>query len=427
MVSAGTITAIAFDRYITIVRSPRSRHMQNRACCNVVVTIIIIWVMSFAVTSPLFFYTVIETVTVENFFLYEKCMERWPSDVLHWTFTIALALVQFVIPVLVLTVIHLKISAYLKLHLKPINKKPKIQIDSPIDGKPEEKNLQMTMKDNEEEDNDKEKDSSKKELLNIKRKGSICSDNSQKSFESARKSSDCSRKFSESSRKNSDCSESKRNSCDISPRKRSDFLTSFRETSDFSGFSFSRFSEKSKSNKNHKRARRELRRNRRTMFMLSCIAIVYAISWLPMTIFEIIATLKPHFNQNPNTVLLVFAACHILAMSTAITNPLLYGWLNTNFRREFTIIFSSVSSFFSKIFKRELSSSLNNNKSQAINNNNMDKNLLEDKIFTQPLQNNAQFVSQPSADRRISLTYITGKLNSTAVTILSSAAQNLQL
>lgn len=405
-VSAGTITAIAFDRYNTIVKSSSSNNLQIRKCSSVVITIIVIWLFSFTITSPLFFYTVTESVTFDDFFLYEKCIERWPSRALHSSFTITLALIQFVIPVLVLTVIHLKISSYLKFHIKPLKKfKPEIQIHSPIEQNDNNHNIEVV------DEGDKLKeDALKKELLNIKRRESVCSDNSNRSYDSSQKMSECYRKNSEGSRKNSDSS---RNSCDLSPRKRSDFFMSFRENSDFYGFSFSRFSYKSKSTKSQKR--REIRRNRRTTFILSCIALVYAISWLPMTMFQIASTLFPQMSQNPKTVYLVFAFCHMVAMSSSITNPLLYGWLNTNYRREFSNIFSCVSNFYHKLLKTEFNSTLRTEKS---NTNGMKSNETKGKCngtFAQIPCNSSPGSAQDSGQRKIYLNYKNGNLNSSFV------------
>ena len=72
--------------------------------------------------------------------------------------------------------------------------------------------------------------------------------------------------------------------------------------------------------------------------ILSCIAVVFALSWLPMTAFTIIFEFHPFLIRPPSTLYLVFALCHVTAMSTAVTNPLMYGWLNTNFRREFRVL-----------------------------------------------------------------------------------------
>lgn len=35
---------------------------------------------------------------------------------------------------------------------------------------------------------------------------------------------------------------------------------------------------------------------------------------------------------------LIFAVCHLVALGSACANPVLYGWLNDNFRREFVAV-----------------------------------------------------------------------------------------
>ncbi|XP_075238325.1 neuropeptide Y receptor type 2-like [Lycorma delicatula] len=213
-VSAGTITAIALDRYFTIVRPSRSQ-VFHRAAFSVASVISLIWGVSFLSMLPLLFYQEVETVKLGDLVLYEACLEKWPSRTWQYVYTICLMVVQFLVPFLVLSVIHTKISAYLS-----------VRLSTPRD-----------------------------------------------------------------------------NTC--------------------------------------KRAKREWRRNRRTMIILSCIAIVFAVSWLPMTAFNLAMELDCSFISKPSTLYLVFAVCHIMAMSSACTNPLLYGWLNTNFRREISGIFRS--------------------------------------------------------------------------------------
>lgn len=80
--------------------------------------------------------------------------------------------------------------------------------------------------------------------------------------------------------------------------------------------------------------RRELSRNKRTMWILSSIAVVFALSWLPLTVFTLVVEFQPHLIQSTDTLYKAFAVVHMMAMSTTCTNPLLYGWLNTNFRRD---------------------------------------------------------------------------------------------
>ncbi|XP_039300481.1 neuropeptide F receptor [Nilaparvata lugens] len=211
-VSAGTIAAIALDRYFTIVRPRRSQACQG-AVCSVASVISIVWGLSFVTMIPLLIFQEVETISYGELILYEACVEKWPSKTWQICYTGCLMMAQFLVPFLVLSIIHLKISTYLA-----------VRVSTP-------------------------------------------------------------------------------------PR-----------------------------DANSKRAKREWRRNRRTMVILTCIAVVFAISWLPMTVFSLVAEINPSILGEPSTMYAVFAGCHILAMSSACTNPLLYGWLNTNFRRELATV-----------------------------------------------------------------------------------------
>lgn len=49
--------------------------------------------------------------------IYEVCVEKWPSPLLQCIYTLSLSVIQFLVPVLVLSIIHTRISAYLSVHL----------------------------------------------------------------------------------------------------------------------------------------------------------------------------------------------------------------------------------------------------------------------------------------------------------------------
>lgn len=83
-----------------------------------------------------------------------------------------------------------------------------------------------------------------------------------------------------------------------------------------------------------RRAQKEIERNRRTTILLSTIAIVFAVCWLPWNIVNMLADFEYEGFRDPNHLYTVFGACHMIAMSSACINPVLYGWLNTNLRRE---------------------------------------------------------------------------------------------
>ena len=75
----------------------------------------------------------------------------------------------------------------------------------------------------------------------------------------------------------------------------------------------------------------ENRRRRRTNRMLSAVVTVFAVSWLPFNVVSLIQELgegdtPSHFTG---------AAVYLLAVSSTWLNPLLYAWLNDNFRKEF--------------------------------------------------------------------------------------------
>lgn len=75
------------------------------------------------------------------------------------------------------------------------------------------------------------------------------------------------------------------------------------------------------------------RRMKRTNCLLISIAIIFGVSWLPLNFFNLYADMKRA--AVTNNMLVIYAFCHMIGMSSACSNPLLYGWLNDNFRKEF--------------------------------------------------------------------------------------------
>lgn len=86
--------------------------------CSVAKTLVLIWLVSFAAMVPLLMYQHVEVVHVGPVRLYEACVEKWPSRAAQQTFTVGLAVAQFVVPFTTISLIHLRISSYLTVHLK---------------------------------------------------------------------------------------------------------------------------------------------------------------------------------------------------------------------------------------------------------------------------------------------------------------------
>uniref|UniRef100_A0A8C6U106 Neuropeptide Y receptor Y4-2 n=1 Tax=Neogobius melanostomus TaxID=47308 RepID=A0A8C6U106_9GOBI len=73
--------------------------------------------------------------------------------------------------------------------------------------------------------------------------------------------------------------------------------------------------------------------SRRINMMLVALITAFALCWLPLTIFNVLSDWKqdalPICHHN-----LLFSLCHLLAMSSTCINPIIYGFLNSNFRQE---------------------------------------------------------------------------------------------
>ena len=210
LVATGTVIIIALDRYNTIVKSPCSCPKRLPP----LVYICCLWLVSLALSSPLWVFNETEPVLFPDsrrhdkralFVLYEVCRERWPNHAARLAVTFGLLVIQYLAPIVTLAVTHSRIKAFLYQHLA---------------------------------------------------NGSLGN-----------------------------------------------------------------------------RVKAEIQRNRRVTLVLTLIVAVYAVSWLPIHLFSVADELQEVWASSP-AYSLVFAICHLLAMSSAVTNPVLYGLLNTNFQRE---------------------------------------------------------------------------------------------
>ncbi|KAK6631828.1 hypothetical protein RUM43_013894 [Polyplax serrata] len=73
------------------------------------------------------------------------------------------------------------------------------------------------------------------------------------------------------------------------------------------------------------------------------IVIIFAVSWLPLGCFSLLADLEGYSGVVSSENLQIsieriytgLAIVHVIAMSSAISNPIVYGWMNSNIRHEF--------------------------------------------------------------------------------------------
>jgi len=93
--------------------------------------------------------------------------------------------------------------------------------------------------------------------------------------------------------------------------------------------------------------RKDQARMRRTNMLLISIAVIFGISWMPLNVFNLICDVfqPPQIVDNWYIQRIIYAFCHLIGMSSANTNPLLYGFFNDNFRKEFNDIWKSFKRF----------------------------------------------------------------------------------
>lgn len=63
------------------------------------------------------------------------------------------------------------------------------------------------------------------------------------------------------------------------------------------------------------------------------VAVLFAVSWLPLGVFSVVSEVisPPDSSQS---LYVTLAVCHVFAMSSAVSNPVMYGWMNSNIRQE---------------------------------------------------------------------------------------------
>ncbi|XP_028574100.1 neuropeptide Y receptor type 2-like [Podarcis muralis] len=78
-------------------------------------------------------------------------------------------------------------------------------------------------------------------------------------------------------------------------------------------------------------------RRRKTTKMLVMVVVVFAVSWLPFHVFQLAVDLDLVLIFHDYK--LLYTVFHVVAMCSTFANPLLYGWMNKNYRNGFLMFF----------------------------------------------------------------------------------------
>jgi len=79
------------------------------------------------------------------------------------------------------------------------------------------------------------------------------------------------------------------------------------------------------------------KKQRRTNIILFSISLIFFLSWLPFSVYCIITEAIDVFDSTEK-MMVTFLVCHMIGISSACTNPVLYGFLNDNFVKEFNLL-----------------------------------------------------------------------------------------
>ncbi|OQV25555.1 putative Neuropeptide Y receptor type 2 [Hypsibius exemplaris] len=79
-------------------------------------------------------------------------------------------------------------------------------------------------------------------------------------------------------------------------------------------------------------------RKRRTNRMLVAMVIIFGCCWLPLNLVNILNDYFPKTITDWDYFVLVFFLSHVVAVSSTCYNPILYAWMNENFRKEFKAV-----------------------------------------------------------------------------------------
>ena len=71
--------------------------------------------------------------------------------------------------------------------------------------------------------------------------------------------------------------------------------------------------------------------------MLALVVVVFATCWLPFHVFQLASDLDLVLRFKEYK--LIYTLFHIVAMCSTFTNPVLYGWMNKNYRNGFLMVF----------------------------------------------------------------------------------------
>ncbi|XP_048186671.1 neuropeptide Y receptor type 5 isoform X1 [Perognathus longimembris pacificus] len=310
LVSTLILISIAIVRY-HMIKHPVSNNLTANHGYFLIATV---WTLGFAICSPLpVFHSLVELrETFGSALLSSKylCVESWPSDSYRIAFTISLLLVQYILPLVCLTVSHTSVCRSVSCGLS--NKEHRLE---------------------------------EKEMINLTLHPS------RKSGNQAKVSSG--HKWSYSFIKKHRRRYSKKTACVLPAPARPSREKHSPALAEHSGSARSQLSSSSKfipgvptcfemkpeenSDAHEVRVKRSVtriqKRSRSVFYRLTILILVFAVSWMPLHLFHVVTDFNDNLISNRHFKL-VYCVCHLLGMMSCCLNPILYGFLNNGIKAD---------------------------------------------------------------------------------------------
>ncbi|XP_004708799.1 neuropeptide Y receptor type 5 [Echinops telfairi] len=310
LVSTLILISIATVRY-HMIRHPLSNSLTANHGYFLIATV---WMLGFAICSPLpVFHSLVglqETFGSESLSTRYLCVESWPSDSYRVAFTISLLLVQYVLPLVCLTVSHTSVcrsiscglsgnenrleeNEMINLTLHP-SKKSRPQVSHAGSHKQSYSFIRKHRR-----------RYSKKTACVLPAPARPSQDNHvgvlPENFGSVRNHSSSSRK--------------------VIPGVPTCFEMKPEENSDTHEMRVGRSVTRLK------------KRSRSVFYRLTILILVFAVSWMPLHLFHVVTDFNDNLISNRHFKL-VYCVCHLLGMMSCCLNPILYGFLNNGIKAD---------------------------------------------------------------------------------------------
>ena len=310
LVSTLILISIAIVRY-HMIKHPVSNHLTANHGYFLIATV---WTLGFAMCSPLpVFHSLVElqetfgSALLSNRYL---CVESWPSDAYRIAFTISLLLVQYILPLVCLTVSHTSVCRSISCGLS-----------------------------------NKENQLEEKEMINLTLHPS------QKSGPQVKLPS--SQKWSHSFIRKHRRRYSKKTACVLPAPARPPLENHPRRVLEHAGPRKSPLPSSSKfipgvptcfevkpeenSDVHEMRVNQSImrikKRSRSVFYRLTILILVFAVSWMPLHLFHVVTDFNDNLISNRHFKL-VYCICHLLGMMSCCLNPILYGFLNNGIKAD---------------------------------------------------------------------------------------------